>query len=844
MQPTSSNPGSTQSAPSHPPYMPGLDGLRAVAVIAVLLYHAGLPLTGGYLGVETFFVLSGFLITGLLLAEWRHNGQIDLMAFWRRRARRLLPALLLMLTTTVCFTILVWPAELPELLADSAASLAYLMNWHLITGQRSYFDPMLQPPLLQHLWSLAVEEQFYIVWPLLFLFGMRFLRPRGMLLATLVGAALSAALMFVLYDPGADPSRIYYGTDTRAAGLLLGAALAFVWQPSSASATGSRQYHPLLDGIGLLALGILGVAYLWMYEQHPLLYRGGFVLVASATIIVIIAATASHTRLMPWLLGGRILRWIGIRSYGIYLWHWPIFILMRPIANHTIDTWPIQLLQFSLVAVLAELSFRFVETPIRHGGLAALLPVLRSTPPAITRRSYVRIRPTGDQPLRFSHPQRRQSTLAFLSALLLFSAACVAPSTPVVPTTIPTEIITALPTGGVEPTDTVTPIPPSVTPIPPSPTPPPPSPTATPTDTPLPEPTAVVLEPFDPALAAELQRVLDQHVADGSIPGAVAAVHFPGREPWLGASGVADQQQALPMTPDTRVRIASISKVFTAAVVLLLVEEGTIDLDASIDRWVPDLVPAGDTITVRMLLQHTSGLYDYLEDRNYVAEAYRTGDRMFAPAELVTYAARFPLAFAPGSPGDWDYSSTNYVLLGLIVEAATGNSLASEMRSRIFEPLQLDSTYFVPDEVVAPPVSRGYSRGTDQTNTSMSFAFATANLVSTAGDVQRFGAALFGGDLLAAESLAQMLTVVNGKGQYNMPELEYGLGVMRNRLPVSGAGEASRVFGHIGGFGGFRSALWHAPESGVTVALGVNQAATDPNLLAIKLYDTILRYQE
>jgi D-alanyl-D-alanine carboxypeptidase len=266
--------------------------------------------------------------------------------------------------------------------------------------------------------------------------------------------------------------------------------------------------------------------------------------------------------------------------------------------------------------------------------------------------------------------------------------------------------------------------------------------------------------------------------------------------------------------------------------------------------WLPDLVPAGDSITVRDLLQHTTGLYDFLEDRNFVNQAYRTPDRLFAPSELVDYATQFPPAFAPGSEGNWDYSSTNYVILGMIVEAATGNTLAEEMRSHIFEPLGLESTYFIPNEPVVGPASRGYSRTTDQTRVAMSFGFATANLVSTPSDVQRFGAALFGGELLEPESLEQMLTFVDGKQQYNMPELAYGLGVMRNVLPVGpGAdgqalpAEASTVIGHIGGFGGFRAALWHAPGSGVTVAMGVNQAAMDPNTLATRLYEVILAHQ-
>jgi D-alanyl-D-alanine carboxypeptidase len=374
--------------------------------------------------------------------------------------------------------------------------------------------------------------------------------------------------------------------------------------------------------------------------------------------------------------------------------------------------------------------------------------------------------------------------------------------------------------------------------------------TITPVATSTPAATEVALAPFDPALAARLQQILDETVADGAIPGVVLSVSVPGQEPWSGASGVADLRQGRPMEPQTNVRIASISKIFTAVVVLQLVEEGKIDLDAPMSTYLPDLLPNGDAISVRDLLQHTSGLYDYLEDRNYAARAYQNAQQAFAPPELVAYAARFPPAFRPGAAGGWDYSSTNYVILGMIVEQVTGRPLAQEMRQRVFEPIGLEATFFQPDEPVPDAASRGYSRGVDQTNVAMSFAFATANLVSTASDVRRFAEGLVGGELLEPASLEAMYTFVNGKGQYNMPALEYGLGLMRNVLPVgpgpNGAqrpAAASTVVGHIGGFGGFRSAVWSAPEGGITVALAMNQASTDPNLLATRVFDAMLTAQ-
>jgi len=358
------------------------------------------------------------------------------------------------------------------------------------------------------------------------------------------------------------------------------------------------------------------------------------------------------------------------------------------------------------------------------------------------------------------------------------------------------------------------------------------------------------LSSIDPALAADLQRILDQLVGDGFIPGAVLAVHIPGQKSWTGASGFVDQQRSKLMEPTTQVRIASISKVFTAVIVLQLVEEGKLDLDTPVSTWFPHLVPRANKTTVRNLLNHTTGLYDYLEDKHFLARAFHAPDHHWAPQELVAYAARHPSAFQPGQRGTWDYSSTNYVVLGMIVEQVTGNSLAHEMRQRIFLPLELYHTYFAPDESVPGVQARGYRQNHDQTNISLSFAFATANMVSTVGDVQQFGEALFGGRLLKPQTLDVMYTFENGKGQYNMPKLEYGLGVMRNQLAVGRDAHgqarpalASTVLGHTGGFGGFRSALWHEPASGITIALGMNQGATDPNILATRVLQAILASQ-
>jgi peptidoglycan/LPS O-acetylase OafA/YrhL len=369
--------------------MPGLDGLRALAVIAVLLYHAQLPwIPGGFLGVEVFFVISGYLITTLLLEERRQRGRIDLVGFWMRRARRLLPALYLLLVVTLAFAVVFLPGEVARLRGDAIAAFGYVTNWYLVLGEESYFEAVGRPSLLLHLWSLAVEEQFYVLWPLLLVAGTMLFRGR-MLVVVLAGAVGSALLMATLYEPNVDPSRIYYGTDTRAVGLLLGAALAFVWVPGRVRP--DRHRHPgwlrrrwgwtaplLLDLVGLVALGGLIWFCHWLDQYNPFLFQGGFALVALATAVVIMVAVHPSTRLLGAdLLGLHPLRWIGLRSYGIYLWHWPVFMITRPELDVPFSGWPLLILRLAATVVLADLSYRFVETPIRTGALGRAWRALR-----------------------------------------------------------------------------------------------------------------------------------------------------------------------------------------------------------------------------------------------------------------------------------------------------------------------------------------------------------------------------------------------------------------------------------------------------------------------------------
>lgn len=358
---------------AHVSYLPGLDGLRAFAVLVVLLYHASDIWTvtpGGFLGVEIFFVISGYLITALLLGEWRQHGRIDLASFWLRRARRLLPALFVLIIATLAYAVLFLPNEVALLRDDALASFAYITNWHFILSQKSYFATVGRPSLLQHLWSLAVEEQFYLLWPPILAFMLRRWPITRVLRGILIGAVFSALLMAILYQFTGDPSRVYYGTDTRAAGLLIGAALACVWIPSGDRESRVRWFvPPILDLIGLGALAALVWSCLRINAYQPGLYRGGFAAVSITTAVLIAVAVHPRAHLGSILLERRVVRWLGVRSYSIYLWHWPVFMLTRPQLDLALTGWPLLALRLIITLLLAELSFRYVEMPVRSGVL-------------------------------------------------------------------------------------------------------------------------------------------------------------------------------------------------------------------------------------------------------------------------------------------------------------------------------------------------------------------------------------------------------------------------------------------------------------------------------------------
>ena len=364
-------------------YLPALDGLRALAVAAVLLYHADLGwFSGGFLGVDVFFVLSGYLITCVLLDNQRTTGRVELKRFWVRRARRLLPALLVLIVVTCAYTVMFLPNEAAKLRDDIFSALAYVMNWHLIFQGQSYFESFGRAPFFQHLWSLSVEEQFYLVWPLLLSGGLAIWgRARVRLaIAILALAGVSALLMAVLYTPGGDPSRVYFGTDTHASGLLIGAALAVVWPPWRLSKKTGAAAPLALEVAGIVGLLALLWCFMNVSEFDAGLYRGGYLAIALVTALVVAVVVHPTVRLSSGVLGLAALRWVGQRSYGIYLWHWPVYLVTRPDVDVPISGIPLLVFRVAITVGIAAASYRYVEVPIRSGAVGRRIEELRRSP--------------------------------------------------------------------------------------------------------------------------------------------------------------------------------------------------------------------------------------------------------------------------------------------------------------------------------------------------------------------------------------------------------------------------------------------------------------------------------
>jgi peptidoglycan/LPS O-acetylase OafA/YrhL len=327
--------------------------------------------------------LSGYLITDLLLGQRSATGSLELGQFWIRRARRLLPAVFLMIAVVVAWVTLLEPSRLPALRGDVIAATFYVSNWWNIIREASYFARFGPPPPLEHLWSLAVEEQFYLIWPWFLWIVLLFTRKRpalaGLTLTslTLVGAAISAIAMWVIYQPGVDPTRVYEGTDTRAFGLLIGAALAMVWPSRRLRADFITVPGRIgLDGVGLVGLVVIGLL-IWRTSQYsPFLYHGGIVVLSVATAATV-AAMVHPASLLGVAVGWAPLRWLGVRSYGIYLWHWPIIVLTAPGLDQK-PSLSLQVAQVAATIVVAALSWRFFEEPIRRGALGRLWARTRS----------------------------------------------------------------------------------------------------------------------------------------------------------------------------------------------------------------------------------------------------------------------------------------------------------------------------------------------------------------------------------------------------------------------------------------------------------------------------------
>ena len=391
-------PKPTARRPDRVKRFPGLDGLRGLAVIAVMLFHLDPSLIpGGFLGVDLFFVVSGYLITRLLLTEITQRGTLRVGRFYLRRVRRLFPAVAALIIAVVLASIFVWRDELATLPGSVFSSLGYVTNWWLIGAHQSYFVSTGRPPMLQHLWSLAIEEQYYLLWPgvIMLVTGIAWKRNRGRpirpqrvaFLALLLAAASTIAMAVIAITTNvpyeADSSRVYFGTDTHSMGLFLGSAVGAysvlalsrrnAGRNGSVNGLGRRPgkvrriaLDLVADAAGVVCLGAIFWMFFHQSEYRPGLYRGGFLLFDAFAIVVIVVVVSGRSKL-GWLLERPILRGLGQRSYSIYLWHWPVVVVTRPDIDVHGPIWVIQLARIGLILLLSEISYRLVEQPIRTG---------------------------------------------------------------------------------------------------------------------------------------------------------------------------------------------------------------------------------------------------------------------------------------------------------------------------------------------------------------------------------------------------------------------------------------------------------------------------------------------
>jgi len=378
-------------------YIAPIDGLRAIAVCAVLLYHLGVNwIPGGFLGVDLFFVISGYVITRLILDSIYRSSALDLPEFFLSRARRLYPALIFMMVGSTFIIAAFAPEAIRRFLGDIPFALTGTNNWHLVAQHRNYFETIGRPPLLQHTWSLGVEFQFYLLWPLILIFALKYFGKKNLAKVALFIAAISGAALFIFsltLDASSSSnkiSHIYFGTDTHSIGLFLGSALAVSWVPQNLSAVISQRAQDFVDGIGVIGLIGLFSTFLFIDESNPALYRIAFPLAGICGCAIITSLVHPASRFAP-LLSARWLIWIGERSYGIYLWHWVIFQVTRPSVDLAGAIWAINAARILIVFALADISLRWVEIPIRRGVFGNWIRGLKYRTPQVRNKAKLLI---------------------------------------------------------------------------------------------------------------------------------------------------------------------------------------------------------------------------------------------------------------------------------------------------------------------------------------------------------------------------------------------------------------------------------------------------------------------
>ena len=353
-------------------HISSIDGLRAIAVTAVVLYHLGISwIPGGFLGVDLFFVISGYVITRLILDSINQSSALDLRSFYAARLRRIYPAFIFMVVCIIIFVGVWAPEAIKRFLSDLPYALTGTINWLLVARHQDYFETIGRPPLLQHTWSLAVELQFYLIWPIILLtilkyFGKKNIARIALLIAIISGVTLFLVSLRLDQSNAQQVSHIYFGTDTHSLGLFLGSALAVSWIPQNLSADIEKRAQDVVDAIGVVGLLGLIAAFLFIDETNAGLYRIAFPLAGIFGCLVIISLVHPASRFAP-LISSAPFKWVGQRSYGIYIWHWVIFQVTRPSVDLTGQSWALYLARVLLVLALADISLRWVEIPFRQG---------------------------------------------------------------------------------------------------------------------------------------------------------------------------------------------------------------------------------------------------------------------------------------------------------------------------------------------------------------------------------------------------------------------------------------------------------------------------------------------